>query len=601
MKNTSNITKQQSKVKQSNVFRKLWLHISRRRRFQFLSMLGLTLVSSVAEVVSLGAIVPFLGILTQPDKVFAYPAIASFAKALGIVTAKELLLPLSLVFIVVSVLAGGLRLALLRISTRLANVTGVDLGKEVYRRTLYQPYTVHISRNSSEIISGITHKVAIASNVLLAIVITTTSTFLFIAILLTLLAIDPLVATVAFVSFGVGYGIIASIVRPRLARNGECIAREQTKVIKALQEGLGAIRDVLLDGTQDVYCELHNKAFRKLQIANAENVFMSQSPRYAIESLGMIIIIGLAFFLSQQTGGIGAKLPVLGALALGAERMLPLMQQIYGNWAVIIGSRTAMVDVLDLLEQPVPEDVLKSLPEPLAFKESIKFDNISFRYDVNSPLVLDNISITIKKGSRIGFIGSTGSGKSTALDLLMSLLEPTKGNILVDDKLINSELRRAWQRTIAHVPQSIFLVDATISENIALGMLLAEIDNERVRQAAKQAQIDEFIMSRPDGYKTMVGERGIRLSGGQRQRVGIARALYKQATVLVFDEATSALDSITEKEVMESIENLHRDLTILIIAHRLTTLQHCDEIIKLEHGKVIDKGSYAHFKKKEYK
>jgi ATP-binding cassette, subfamily B, bacterial PglK len=578
---------------------RLYRHITRRRRYQFMLLLGLTLASSFAEVVSLGAVVPFIGILTQPGKVFEHPAMAGLVQMLGVASAEDLVMPLTVGFALAALVAGGLRLLLLWVSIRLANATGADLSIEVYRRTLYQPYRVHVARSSSEIISGITQKVGTATSVLISLVTVITSAALFVAILMTLLAIDPLVATVAVICFGASYGVIAWQTRHRLARNGECIALEQTQVVKALQEGLGAIRDVLLDGTQTVYVGVYRKAIQRLQLAGGDNLYITLAPRYAMEALGMVLIAAFALLLSQRPGGIGAALPVLGALALGAQRLLPLLQQLYGNWTSVAGSRAALIDVLELLEQPLPEDAHLPAPAPLAFQDAIILDNVRFRYSSKGPWVLDGINLTIPKGARIGFVGSTGSGKSTALDLLMSLLEPTQGMILVDRQPISSELRRAWQRTIAHVPQNIYLADTTIAENIAFGVPPEHIDLDRVRQAADQAQIAEFIESRPEGYGVLVGERGVRLSGGQRQRIGIARALYKQATVLIFDEATSALDSITEKAVMGAIENLKRDLTVLIIAHRITTLQHCDTLVQLEGGRIVAQGTYEHFMKSE--
>ena len=573
----------------------LFRHISRRRRYQFTLLLGLTLASSCAEVVSLGAVVPFIGILTQPQKVFAYPIVGSVAQALGIASAENLVLPLTIAFAVAALVAGGLRLLLLWVSIRLGNATGADLSIEVYRRTLYQPYRVHVARSSSEIISGITQKVGTATSVLISLTAVVTSAALFAAIMMTLLAIDPMVATVALIGFGGGYGMIAWRTRRRLVRNSQCIAQQQTTVVKALQEGLGAIRDVLLDGTQAVYSGIYGKSIRLLQRASGENTYINQAPRYAMESLAMVLVAALAYFLGHQPGSVGAALPILGAMGLGAQRLLPLMQQLYGNWSIVAGSQAALIDVLDLLDQPLPQDAHQLAPEPLAFQDAISFDNVCFHYGSEGPWVLNGINLVIPKGSRIGFVGSTGSGKSTALDLLMSLLEPTQGKILVDGSPISSKLRRAWQRTIAHVPQSIYLADTTIAENIAFGVPPEQIDLDRVRQAASQAQIADFIESRPEGYNAFVGERGIRLSGGQRQRIGIARALYKQATVLIFDEATSALDSTTEKEVMSAIESLNRDLTILIVAHRLTTLQHCDTIVQLERGQMVTQGSYEHF------
>lgn len=580
----------------------LFRHISKRRQQQFILLLGLMLISSLAEVVSLGAVVPFIGVLTQPEKIFQYPVVKEIAEIFGIGTSESLILPLTIMFATAALFAGGIRLVLLWVSIRLANATGADLSIDVYRRTLYQPYPVHVANRSSEIISGITQKVGTATGVLISLVTVVISLSLFMAIMITLLVIDPVVAIVAAISFGCMYGVIVLNAKGRLRKNSHCIAQEQTQVIKVLQEGLGAIRDVLMEGAQAIYCESYKSSIQKLQRANGENSYINQAPRYAMETLGMLLIASLAYALSSQSGGVKAALPILGALALGAQRLLPLMQQIYGNWAVVAGSHAAIINVLDLLDQPLPEYISQPEPQSLAFKKSIIFDNVSFRYSDNAPWVLEGLSFTINKGSRIGFVGSTGSGKSTTIDLMMSLLDPIKGTITVDGKSIDDQTKQAWQKNIVHVPQSIYLTDATIAENIAFGVPKDEIDEESVRAAAAKAQIAEFIESSSKGYNAIVGERGIRLSGGQRQRIGIARALYKQkATVLIFDEATSALDSRTEKAVMKCIDDLKLDLTIIIISHRLSTLSNCDVIIQLEQGKILLKESYKQFSETERK
>ena len=571
----------------------LFRHISGRRRRQFVLLFGLTVVTSFAEVISLGAVLPFIGILTQPDHVFAHPSMAGLVKAVGFTSGAELVLPLTIGFAIAALVAGWLRLQLLWVSIRLGNATGADLSIEVYRRTLYQPYSVHVSRSSREIISGITQKVSTATSVLISVVAVVTSTILFAAILGSLLAIDPMVAVIAAGGFGSAYAAIALLTRRRLLQNSKCIAKEQTQVVKSLQEGLGAIRDVLLDGTQKIYCDVYGKAILQLQRANGENSFINQAPRYAMEALGMALVALFVLGLSSRSGGVAAALPVLAMLALGAQRLLPLMQQLYGNWSVVMGSRATLADVLALLDQALPPNADKPEPEPLAFKDSIRIENLCFRYGSDGPWVLNGINLKISKGARIGFVGSTGSGKSTALDLVMGLLEPTHGQILVDGQPVSREHRRAWQRTVAHVPQSIFLADASIAENIAFGIPQKQIDLDRVRRAAERARIAEFIESSSQGYGAMVGERGVRLSGGQRQRIGIARALYKQASVLVFDEATSALDTATEQSVMDAIEGLSEDLTIFIIAHRITTLSSCNLIVKLDSGKVTEQCSYA--------
>lgn len=576
-----------------NLLIRLGYHLSGRRRRQFVLLMGLMLVSAFAEVVSLGAVLPFLGILVAPEHVFGNYIVADLALAFGITSADQLVLPLTITFASAALTAGAVRILLLWVSNRLAFASGADLGIEVYRRTLHQPYRVHVANNSSEVISGITNKVnGVVFSVLLPFLTLVSSIMLLVATILALIAINPIVASVAGVGFSASYALITWMSRRRLKKNSQRIAFEQTRVVKALQEGLGGIRDVLLDGTQPVYCDIYRQADLPLRRAQGNNAFISQSPRYIMEALGMVLIAALAYALSLQAGGIATALPVLGALAIGAQRLLPALQQIYGAWASIAGNHATLLDILTLLDQPMPANLTQPTPAPLLIQNVIRFNSVRFRYTSESPWVLDGLNLSIPRGARVGFVGSTGSGKSTTLDLLMGLLKPTEGEILVDDQAIYGDRLRAWQRSIAHVPQTIYLADTTLAENIAFSVPPEDIDLERVRQAARQAQIADFIESTPEGYQAFVGERGIRLSGGQRQRIGIARALYKQASVLVFDEATSALDSVTEQSVMDSIEGLNSDLTILLIAHRLTTLRQCDTIVELGQGRVLAQGTY---------
>jgi ABC-type multidrug transport system fused ATPase/permease subunit len=576
---------------------RLWRHIGLRRQQQFAVLMVLTLVGAFAEVVSLGVVLPFLSILIVPEKVFNHPVVADMAPAWGVHSAEQLVLPLTVGFVVIALVAGALRLLLLWANTKFAFASGADLSIEVYRRTLYQPYQVHLARNSSEVVSGIVNKVnGVVFWVMLPLLTLISSVVLLLAITLTLIFIDPIVALTAIAGFGSSYGVITWLSRRRLRLNGQRITYEQTQVIKALQEGLGGIRDVLLDGTQPVYCDIYRQADRPLREAYGSNIFIGGSPRFAMEAVGMALIACLAYAMSQTTEGIASALPVLGALALGAQRLLPALQQSYSAWASIIGSYASLADTIALLDQPLPQDLLlpAPAPAPLPFEQSIEFDSVRFRYSSEGPWVLDSFSLKIPKGARVGIVGSTGSGKSTALDLLMGLLTPTEGALLVDNEPCIGGRQRAWQKTIAHVPQSIYLADTTLAENIAFGVPKNAIDMDRVRLAARQAQIAEFIESRHGGYQSNVGERGIRLSGGQRQRIGIARALYKQAKVLVFDEATSALDNATELSVMDAIDGLDRGLTILLIAHRISTLRRCDNIVELQHGRLKREGTFAH-------
>ena len=570
----------------------MWRQLAARRRRQLALLLALMLASALAEVVSLGAVLPFLAVLVAPERLLQQPLAAAFAKALGAGNAADLVLAFTVLFVLAALAAGAIRMLVLWASTRLSFAIGVDLSQEVYRRTLYQPYRVHAQRNSSEVISAIISKIGTSIHVLFQVLSLCSSVLLLGVLVVALLIIDPFIASVAAIGFGASYGAISWLFRSRLKTNSECIAEKQTQLLKALQEGLGGIRDVLLDGTQPLYCRIYHEADVQVRRAQSNNMFIAGSPRYIMEVIGMILIAGLAYGASRHSGGMIAMLPALGALALGAQRLLPALQQVYVAWTTIAGSHKSIVDVLMLLQQPLPPEAFLAPPSPLSFREVVRFEDVRFRYAAEQPWVLDDIDFEIPRGARVGIVGHTGSGKSTLLDLLMGLLAPVEGRILVDGCDIGGEHRRAWQRTVAHVPQNIFLADASLAENIAFGVSLQAIDMPRVRLAAAQAQIASFIESGQEGYGAHVGERGIRLSGGQRQRIGIARALYKQASVLIFDEATSALDNVTEAAVMEAIDGLDRDLTIVLIAHRLTTLRHCDFIIELEHGRIAARGSY---------
>lgn len=572
---------------------RLWRNLSKRRRRQFLLVAVLMLVGALVDVVSLGVVFPFISVLTAPEIVFSMPMVHGVAGSLGITRADQLILPLTLIFIIAALLAGAFRLLVLWVNNRLSYAAGHDISVLAYQATLYQPYHVHVNRNSSEVIGGV-GKADSASAILLGVLTMANAILISLAILATLMVINPLIASLALLGFGICYACVTWVTRRRLYKNGQCIALESTWRIKALQEGLGGIREVLLNGSQVFYTDVYRRSDWSLRHALCINSFLGGFPKYATEALTMGLIAMLAYGLSLQTGGLGSALPLMGALALGAQRLLPALQQIYVAWAAILGNQAILIDVLALIEQPLPEEALLAPPAPFDFQDEIQFEGVFFRYTWNGPWVVHDLNLRVSKGARVGFVGITGCGKSTTLDLLMGLLLPTSGRIVVDRLPLSGERLRAWQRTIAHVPQSIFLADTTVAENIAFGEPPEAIDMERVRQAARQSQIAEFIESGPEGYNTLIGERGIRLSGGQRQRLGIARALYKQATVLIFDEATSALDNRTEQDVMDAVERLGRDLTILIIAHRLSTVSRCDMIVKLEKGKMAAQGTYEH-------
>jgi len=551
------------------------------------------IVASLVEIISIGAVLPFLGVLTAPEQVYQYSFMQPVIQILELTEPSQLILPLTILFITAALLAGVIRLILLYAMTRLSFATGADLSINIYRRTLYQEYEAHVSRNSSEVINGIITKTnTVIGGVISPILNLISSIILLVGIMVALFAINTTIALSASIGFGLLYWLVIRYTRTYLKDNSEIIADQSTQMIKSLQEGLGGIRDVLIDGTQQFYCKLYRKADLPLRRASGNNLFISGSPRYAMEAIGMALIAGLAYVITQQEGGVVTAIPMLGALALGAQKLLPALQRAYSSYSQIKGSKSSFEDVLNLLDQLLPKYADQPLPKPIPFAKEIKLNNLNFRYTKDSPWILKNVNLSLKKGEHIGFMGVTGSGKSTLLDIIMGLLSATEGDLNVDNQTINIQNRRSWQAHIAHVPQNIYLSDSTIEENIAFGIAKELIDHQRVKKAAQQAQISQLIEQWKGGYQTFVGERGIRLSGGQRQRIGIARALYKQANVLIFDEATSALDNETEQVVMDAIEGLDKELTILIIAHRLTTLKGCDKIVKLGKNNVIDILSY---------
>jgi ABC-type multidrug transport system fused ATPase/permease subunit len=570
----------------------IWRHLSRRRRLQLGVALLLMLASGVAEVGSLAAVVPFLAVLSDPQRLWQLPLVRSVATGLGITGAQELLLPVTLLFGLAAVLAAAVRLLNLWLNGRLSAAIGSDLSCEAYQRTLYQPYAVHLQRNSSAVITVITNQTQQVVLVLNATLQLGTAVVVAVALLGALLAIDWAVACTAIAVFGTAYGQLSVTARRQLVANSRLVTDACQLQLKVLQEGLGAIRDVLLDGNQAAYLASYRQADFPMRQQQAQSTFLGTFPRYALEALGMVLIAVLALLLSWQRGGASSVIPLLGILALASQRLLPALQQIYGGWASIKARQSSVVDVLAMLQQSMPRQSLQ--PAPLPLRKGLQIEKLFFRYAPEASWVLEQIDLEIRRGDRIGLIGTTGSGKSTLVDLLMGLLEPTAGKIMIDGANLHDphqpERLAAWRGAIAHVPQTIFLADSSIAENIAFGIPKEQIDLERVRQAAEQAQIACFIESSPEGYNTFVGERGIRLSGGQRQRIGIARALYKQASVIVMDEATSALDTSTEDAVMAALEGLSRELTVLMIAHRLSTVQRCDRLIRLANGRIEAQG-----------
>ena len=577
------------------LLKRLWRHIAPARRIQLGVLFCVMLAASFAELFSIGLVIPFLGVLTSPELIYDHRFVKPVVVFFDLKSPQELLLPVFLLFVSAVVVTAGIRLLLVWLQARVSLGIVNELATNAYHRTLHQPYAVHISRNSSEIIAGILSKVSGGVGGLLAAALTfVSSQMILAAILVAFMMVDPMVASSSFLGIGVVYALVVILTKKQLARDSERISLASTDVVKVLQEGLGGIRDILLDGSQSVYSATYRKADMSLRKAQANIQIISAGPRFIIEAIGVVTIALIAYVLSTRPGGLITVIPLMGALAIGAQRTLPLLQQSYSSWTLILGNSDTLRDALALLDQPIFEDTTSTnYTTSIQFKREIRLNSVSFKYNPQAPSAIKDLSLSIPQGAKVGFIGETGSGKSTLIDIIMGLLLPTDGHLMVDEQKINAGNHQAWQKHIAHVPQTIFLSDASIAENIAIGIPRDKIDMPRVRLAAQRSRIADTIESWPMQYDAAVGERGVKLSGGQRQRIGIARALYKQADVIIFDEATSALDNETEQAVMHAIENLGNEVTVIMIAHRLTTLKNCTRIVELDNGEIARVGTYA--------
>ena len=568
-----------------NQLKELWGYLDRKRQLQLSILLVLMLLSSLLEIVSIGSAIPFLAAITSPEVVYQHHLIQPLVALLALTEPKQLVLILVTVFAALALVAGIMRLTLLYVMTKLSQEIGVDIRINIYKNTLYQDYSVHMARNNSLVIDGIITKTGtVVNGVIYPVLNMLNAAILLLGILITIIFINAVAILTLFGTLSLFYLVMTKYTRRKLKENSESVAVHSTRMVKSLQEGLGGIRDVLIDGTQQFYCSTYQNSEILVSRARIYNILVSNAPRFILEAVAMITVAFLAYIVTQQESSVAITIPVLGALALMLQRILPMSQKAYGAYTSIKGSKASFSDVLDLLRQALPDDL--DIPtKAMVFEKEIKLEGLGFCHDENEIWVVKNINLEIKKGSCIGVIGKSGSGKSTLVDIIMGLLNPVIGTMSVDGQIINNNNRRSWQKNIAHVPQDIYLSDGTIEENIAFGIPSDQINYKRVREVADLAEISELLDSWEKGSKVSVGEKGSRLSGGQRQRIAIARALYKQVDVLIFDEATSALDVKTEEMIMNSVDNLKGNLTIFKVAHKISLLKNCDQIINLEEGK----------------
>ena len=577
-----------TKVSSILVLSKLWKNTNKGRRRQiFLSFL-LMITSGFAEVATLASLFPFLSALTNPEKLWDFKYIKQASITFGFDNPNGLILPLTIIFIITAVISSFIRLLNLWYYNKVAVSMGSDLSCEVYKRVLYFPYIVHTQRNSSEYISIIVNQVSRSVEVISQFLQLFTGIILMISLVIALIITNFSLTIIATLIFGSIYIFISKKTKAQLLRNSQRVSESRRKQIKSLQEGFGAIRDVLMSGNQNTYLSLFRKNDIPMRRYEAQSSFIGMFPRFALEAFGLIFIAISSYIFFILTDDFNKFIPFIATFALGAQKLLPAMQSSYNANSAIRANLVSVTDVLEIIEKEYIDVTYPNKLDNIKFNKSLKISNLGFRYSNNLPFVLKDINLEIFPGERIGIIGKSGSGKSTLLEVLMGLLQPSKGKLLIDGVDINNSDRpnlvSQWRRSISYVPQDIFLADSSFAENIAFGFKKEELDINRVKDCARRAKISDLIEQSSFGYRTNVGEKGIRLSGGQCQRIGIARALYKNNKILVFDEATSALDNKTESELMKSIEMLSKDLTIIIIAHRLSTVKVCDKVFSIEDG-----------------
>ena len=581
------------KTQRFQPLRPLWTALSPRRRRQLLALQGLSLLAALGEVANLGALLPFLQLLAKPEE--GLRALGPLSAPLRALPSQYLLLILGLGFMAVVVLSSLLRVATIQVQLRLAALITADLGEQVFAAILARPYGWHLQHNSSNTLGFLTKdvdQVFLSVQALLLVVVN-----LAIVLLLggSLIALAPGVMLVVGLLLAGFYLLVFQFTRATLRSDGERLTSNYQASLQVAQEGLGGIRDVLLDQTQAFFLEAYRSRNLSYRLAIASINIKAQVPRYLIEGFAVLLIVAVSLTMALSGQGIERQLPLLGTLALGAYRLLQPLQQCFGALGNLQANQASLRRLQPFLALPQPSPAEPAAPAiqpqdaPL-----LQFQQLSFRYSAEGPWVLRELELSLAAGERLAFVGSTGSGKSTCSDMILGLLAPSQGRVLVQglDLQATPGLAAAWRTRVAHVPQQIYLSDASFAANIAFGVPADRIDAARVRRAAEQARIAELIAASPEGYDTLVGERGVRLSGGQRQRIGIARALYKQAQLLVLDEATSALDNRTEAEVMAAIEALDQQITVVLIAHRLSTVERCDRIVLLDQGQIKCIGSY---------
>jgi ATP-binding cassette, subfamily B, bacterial PglK len=580
---------------------------SQRSRFYALQIL--VVVMAFTEILGVASIIPFMALVGDMSQLQQDTLAAKAYQLSGVTSESQFVFLLGVSVLIMLFISAIISMFTLWRLSMFANVIGSEIADRLYAHYLSQSWLFHAGGSSAQLTKKIAIETRRVTDNLLTPLMLMNARIVFILLMtISIFFFDPIIAITGFSFFGAAYFILYRVIRMRLERNGKNISDVSEQRFRLMNEGFGGIKDILLLGRASNFISRFNKTGVTLANSMGSNVGLSLVPRYFIELLAFGSMISLVLYLiASYDGDLGTILPILSVYALASAKLLPAFQMIYASVSNIKGNISALKsiqqDIIDSMhsESASPKPEVQNYIHP---KHQISLEDITFTYPGKKELTLNHINMTIPANSVIGIVGPSGSGKSTLIDILLGLIRPQKGRLMIDSTIIDDQNCRLWQNTIGFVAQSIFLSEGTIAENVAFGISQDKINHEKVQQAIKLAHLDEFLQSLDQGVHTNVGERGVQLSGGQRQRIGIARALYHEAEVIIFDEATSSLDGITEKMIMEAINNFIGKKTIVMIAHRLKTVQNCDQIFFIDKGQVVDQGTFKelmetneHFKK----
>ena len=578
--------------------KKILALLTPRERRRGALMLGMMIIMAILEVVGVASIMPFLTVLGNPETVHTNPLLSRAHAWTGSPPLPTFLFALGALATVVVVAGAAFRGLTHYAMARFVNMRRHSIACKLLNNYVRQPYEFFLNRNSADLSKSVLSEVEqVIGNVIKPGIQLIAYSLVSILVLAMLVAVNVKVALLLTLIMGGAYAAIYFTVSRLLTRIGTDRVIANKERFTAAGETFGGIKDIKLLGHEEAYLKRFAPSSRRFARHQVTNQVLGQVPKFAVEGVAFGAMMGVALFLLSTRGGdVSQVVPILGVYAFAGYRLMPALQKVYRNLAQLrfgMPALDALYQDLTSKENEQPGSGNASAAQPVALNQSLNLQDITYTYPGATVPAIKNLNLTIPAHSTVGFVGATGAGKTTLIDIILGLLPPEQGRILVDGREIIGPHVRAWQKSLGYVPQHIYLSDESVTANIAFGVPKDQIDVQAVQHAAKIAALHEFIVEElPDGYDTVVGERGVRLSGGQRQRIGIARALYHDPGVLVLDEATSALDNATERSVMESIESLKGNRTIIMIAHRLSTVKGCDQIHVLEYGRLIAQGKY---------